>query len=276
MTLHIRTITPDHIIYASDRLLYTPPEFYVELQDDQYKHLLFVCDNAKAVIGFTGFAGTSGNSGMLKESTTGWIKDVLLATSKKSHDLNIHLSDLAKLMQRRVDYLRSKYRFDMEDLKVAVQVSGWCQEGPFDCIVENYQNQHCHSEKTRDKFTVRIKKYFDPSDFSDGPQIMIQGERALADRQAELFEELEGVASTGEPKLIFDTSVKLIRAVAGESNGTVGFNCSGARLSRDDPFMECYDDRDDTVWDVVMPDVVKSTSKFSGYVGGFRGKNSIP
>jgi len=48
MTIHINTITPNHVITVSDRLLSTPTG-HIELGDDRYKHLILICDDARVV-----------------------------------------------------------------------------------------------------------------------------------------------------------------------------------------------------------------------------------
>jgi len=61
MTLHITTFMPNHIVSVSDRLLsvasHNNRNLTVELADDQYKHIVLICDNAKTLVSFTGIAG---------------------------------------------------------------------------------------------------------------------------------------------------------------------------------------------------------------------------
>ena len=53
----------------------------------------------------------------------------------------------------------------------------------------------------------------------------------------------------------------------------MGWNCSGVRITRNDPGIEAFDDRDTTKYDMVMPNCIQSTSKFSGYVANIKGIN---
>jgi hypothetical protein len=56
MTLHVVTITPEHVLSVSDRLISTSGGIK-ELDDDRFKHVTLQTDDARAVISFAGFAG---------------------------------------------------------------------------------------------------------------------------------------------------------------------------------------------------------------------------
>ena len=77
------------------------------------------------------------------------------------------------------------------------------------------------------------------------------------------------------PKKVFETSVKIIRAVQPQSNGTVGYNCSGIRITKNGPGIEVYDDREYTEWEVVMPNCVRSFPDISVTVSNMKGKRGL-
>ena len=72
MTLHIVTITPNHVICVSDRLIFTPAG-YREVDNDRYKHFLLLTDDARVIITFAGFAGILGPDEQLRETTIDWL-----------------------------------------------------------------------------------------------------------------------------------------------------------------------------------------------------------
>ena len=84
MTLHIRTITPNHVVYVSDRLIHTPTS-YIELANDRYKHLILICDDARVVTSFAGIAGvivpSKDAASELANGTIDWITEVFQETS---------------------------------------------------------------------------------------------------------------------------------------------------------------------------------------------------
>ncbi len=82
-------------------------------------------------------------------------------------------------------------------------------------------------------------------------------------------EELCDYAAKEDVKNIIEISAKIIRAVSKESDGSVGTNYSGVRITKGDPGIQAFDNRENKEYDV-MPDVIRSTSKFSGYVGNIR------
>jgi hypothetical protein len=260
MTIHILTITPNHVITVSDRLIYTPSG-YIELGDDRYKHLILICDNARVVTSFAGIAGivfpSRKGKSIVKHETIDWITKVFQETSNKSHRIDDHLNDLRDQIQPHIDSLKQKYNLQSDTVKLAIQISGWVGASQFNCVIDNYLDISCRSNPTRPQFKTRHKIY--------GNEI--------SKNRSSLFDELVKISKKEKPKEIFQTSVKIIRAAAINSNGRVGMNCSGVRISRNDPGIEAFDDRDQSIWNVVMPNTVLSTSKVSGTTSNMRGRN---
>ena len=94
MTLHINVITPNHVINVSDRLISTPTG-YKEFDNDRYKHMVLITDDAKAIVSFAGFAGCFNASDQLKESMIDWLTQVIHETSVQGqHGIEKHLEDL--------------------------------------------------------------------------------------------------------------------------------------------------------------------------------------
>lgn len=274
MTLHIRTITPNHVIYVSDRLLYTPTG-YIELGDDRYKHLILICDDARVVISFAGIAGilppAKSGASELKNGTIDWLTKVFQDTSKKDHRIEAHLNDLRSQIQDHINSLRNRFKLPSSSVKLAIQVSGWVGEIQFDCIIDNYLNTYCCTSETRPAFTTRHKTY-EEEKFEDGSQIFFIGKEFLGDKFDSFCRQLTDVARREDPKEIFKTSVTIIREAAKKSNGRVGYNCSGVRISRNDPGIQVFDKRDESIWDTVMPNTILSTSRISASTTNMRGR----
>jgi hypothetical protein len=274
MTLHIRTITPNHVIYVSDRMVHTPTG-YIELANDRYKHLILICNNARVVTSFAGIAGVIVPSrkaaSELKYGTIDWITEVFQETSKKHHRIEQHLNDLRDQVQDHIDCLRNQYNLRPDSVKLAIQISGWILDIQFDCVIDNYLDTFWRAGPTRSSFTTRHKTYEDEK-FEDGSKISIIGKEYLEGKLDHLCEQLLKVARHEDPKGIFETSVEIIRAAAPDSNGCVGYNCSGVRISRNDPGIQVFDDRDESVWDTVMPNTVLSTSRISASTRNMRGR----
>jgi hypothetical protein len=275
MTIHILTITPNHVITVSDRLIYTPSG-YIELGDDRYKHLILICDNARVVTSFAGiacivFPSRKGKS-FVKHETIDWITKVFQETSKKAHGIDDHLNDLRDQIQPHIDSLKQKYNLQSDKLKLAIQISGWVGVSQFNCVIDNYLDTSCLSSTIRPQFKTRHKIYGNEIS-KNRSSIFVIGREFLNEKKADLFDELVKISKKEKPKEIFQASVKIIRAAAINSNGRVGMNCSGVRISRNDPGIEAFDDRDQSVWDVVMPNTVLSTSKVSVTTSNMRGRN---
>ena len=216
MTLHINIITPNHVINVSDRLISTPTG-YKEFDNDRYKHMVLITDDAKAVISFAGFAGLSDTGGQLKESMIDWLTKVIQETSAKGHHgMAKHLDDIWSHAQEYMNKLRS--RMQPKYLRLAVLVSGWDGAEQFNYVIDNCLETNLDwTNEARPIFQQRFKKYGDAK-FEDGSYILFLGDAQLARRQTTLIEQLELDARSEQPRKIFDTSVKVIRAAAAESN----------------------------------------------------------
>jgi len=269
MTLHIQTITPNHLVYVSDRLINTPAG-YLELADDRNKHLILLCDDAQVVASFAGIAGIPKGSD-LKDSTIDWLTDVFQTTSQKAHGIDDHLYHLGRQVQPHIDGLKRQYKLDSNMLRLAIQISGWIGDIQFSCVIDNYLYQSCRAGPFRSTFIRRCRTY-QKDEFGDGSCIFIIGREYLGDKFNEHVDKLSNVARHDDPKKIFQTSVSIIRAAAANSSGQVGYNCSGVRISRNDPHTEVYDDRDESVFNSVMPNIVVSTSRVSMSTRNMRGK----
>lgn len=272
MTLHVTTFTRSHVVAVCDRLLFTPDR-YIDLGDDRYKHVVLTCDDAKVAVSFCGIAGICGPGPDPLDDTLYWLTDVAAATSKSHHDIASHVNAIRDQIQGRIDYLKQKWPFlGPEDLKLAVQVCGEVNDTLFNVVIDNYMDKHCKVRDTRPSFQTHSKFYTEEA-LPDGCAVFLLGQRSLAMAEKDLCDRLEDVARGEDPKQIFDASVALIRAVAAKSAGTVGTNCSGLRITRHDPGGEVFDDRPGTVWDVMMPNAVVSTSSVSFVVADMRGRN---
>ena len=274
MTLHIRTITPNHVVYVSDRLIHTPTS-YIELANDRYKHLILICDDARVVTSFAGIAGvpipSKDAASELANGTIAWITEVFQETSKKHHRIEQHLNDLRDQVQNHIDFLRNRHNLSSDSVRLAIQISGWIRDIQFDCVIDNYLDTFCRAGPTRPSFTTRHRTYED-EEFEDGSKIFILGNEYLGGKLEHFCEQLSKVARREDPKEIFETSVEIIRAAAPDSNGRVGYNCSGVRISRNDPGIQVFDARDESIWDTVMPNTVLSTSRISLSTMNMRGR----
>ena len=246
--------------------------------DDRYKHLVLICDDARVVISFAGIAGiiypSKKGPSILKHETIDWLTEVLRQTSKKSHRIDDHLNDLRDQIQPHIAKLKKQCNLSSDALKFAIQISGWVGKSQFDCVIDNYLDSHVRAGPTRQYFETRYK-IFEDKMFEDGSKILIIGEEYLKKENDYLCQELLFEASLrGDPKEIFATSVKIIRTAAADSNGCVGLNCSGIKISRNDPGIECFDKRDEPIWDVVMPNTIYSTSRISCSTTNILGRTS--
>jgi len=98
-------------------------------------------------------------------------------------------------------------------------------------------------------------KHFGNFKFKDGFTIAYLGNDRLGLKQRALIRVLEKYAKEENSRKMFECSVDIIRAAAAVSNGTIGYNCSGTRNSRDDPGMEAFDSRNN-VKHGVMPNTI--------------------
>lgn len=273
MTLHITTITPKHIISVSDRLIATSAGFR-ELDADLYKHIILITDDSIMTICFAGFAGLVSSP----NQTMDWITEVINNTSRDGfHTIEKHLSNIAITAN---DYIAQfkKQRVQADALRLAIYACGWVGtkeygEIQYGCVIDNCLDKWwTWAPSARSKFTMRIKHYGDTK-FEDGCYIAFLGNDRLGLKQRPQLKVLESYAREEIPRKIFEASVNVIRTAASMSNGSIGYNCSGVRNSKGDPAIESFDDRDTTVYDVVMPNIIKSTSKISMSVTNMKGKN---
>ena len=275
MTLHVTTITPTHVITVCDRLLYTPGR-YIELPDDRYKHFVLICDDAKVAVSFAGLAGIvnadSGGSDQIVNGTLDWLTDLATETSRSFHDIDSHLNRFRDCAQPHIEELRDRYGLTLNDMQLAIQICGWKFHTQFNCVIHNCLNRNGDAVDTKESFTAWIKTY-DDEPFDGGSYVSFLGQRAVAVSDTATCDSLNETAALGNPKAIFDSSVALVRAAADKSPATIGTNCSGLRLTRDDPSIQVFDDRPCTIWDTVMPNIVKSTSGISATVKNMRGIN---
>lgn len=254
MTLHIATITPKHIVCVSDRLL-SPKH---ELANDRYKHLVLMADDGSAIISFAGFAGTINSEDDLENSTIDWLTQICSETSSNGkHSIDEHLNDIEK----NANGFISKFQKNL-DLRLAIFVVGQCKGKQFIRVIDNYLNEHLQETKNiKQEFTsysANYSKYILRKGFAT---FYLGSGKGPALKQKALVKKLGFYARNNEPRKIFDTSVQIINEVAPISGGTVGTNCSGVRMSLNDPGIEAYNHRKDVTWDDVMPNTVTSKSE---------------
>lgn len=259
MTLHVVTITPNHVLSVSDRMISTSGGL-VELDDDRFKHVTLLTDDARAVISFAGFAGKLGRDGKANETTADWLTGVLRDTLEAGyHGIDRHLNDIRDRANQYISSLRTRHQ--SWDLRLAILVSGWVGSDAFNCIMDNYIKPRWESEEyARDSFTVRIRKY-NRDKFKHDIPVAFLGNCRPALRQRALIRLLKLRARREDVEAMFDSSVSIIRAASAISNGAIGEKCSGIYISRNDSgFRALYDRIDPAIW-TVIPNHVTSTSQ---------------
>ena len=272
MTLHINTITPNHIISVSDRLLSTSTG-YIEDANDRYKHLILITDDARVLVTFSGFAGIVRKNGAHEESTIDWLTNVIMNTAHDGrHKLwEDHIKDIKNDAEKRIEKLHTQDNIPLSKLRLAIFIAGEYKGDLFGFIIENSIEKYwTWAEVPRPSFRIAYKNY-SMQKFEDGCYIAFLGNERLAMKQRVLLRSLERYARNEDIKNIFQTSVNIIRAVSKISEGSVGWNCSGVRITRNEPGIEAFDDRDTTKYDMVMPNCIRSTSKDSFSVGNIKG-----
>ena len=279
MTLHITTITPNHVISVSDRLVATSGG-YIELDNDRYKHLILKTDDARVIVTFAGFAGIPASDGTLGKTTIDRLTRIIQNTSSKGyHLIGEHIKDIFNSVSRRINKLKKlkKCGISAKDLRLAIVISGWIGQEQFNYVIDNcLEKAWTWSGKARDSFKARYRNY-GKAKFKDGSYIVFLGNERLGLKQRALRRCLELYARNEEPEKIFGASVKIIRAASSQSKGTIGMNCSGVRISRNDPGIQIFNDRSDKLYyDVVMPNIITSTSKISCSVTDMKGKKTKP
>lgn len=261
MTLHIATITPKHIVCVSDRLLSSSHGF-LELANDRYKHLVLMADDGSAIISFAGFAGTINSEGDLENATIDWLTQICSETSSNGkHSIDEHLNDIKK----NANGFINKFQKNL-DLRLAILVVGQCKGEQFIRVIDNYLNEHLQeTNNIKQEFTsysANYSKYILRKGFTN---FYLGSGKGPALKQKALVKKLGFYARNNEPRKIFDTSVQIINEVAPISGGTVGTNCSGVRMSLNDPGIEAYNYRKGVTWDDVMPNTVTSKSEGASF-----------
>ena len=279
MTLHVTTITPKHIVSVSDRLIATSAGFK-ELDRDRYKHLTLITPDAKVLITFAGFAGVADSKKNIKDSILDHITRTLGETSRKGqHQVIAHLLSIKKSTEKYIDKLHNQ-GIQWPNLRLVIAawgVVGTKEYGPtqYSCFIDNcLDDRFSWLNEARSRFRMR-HKFFIANAFDKGCHINFLGNELLARRQRSLIKLLKKHAQMEMPKKVFETSVKIIRAVQPQSNGTVGYNCSGIRITKNGPGIEVYDDREYTEWEVVMPNCVRSFPDISVTVSNMKGKRGL-
>lgn len=272
MTLHINTITPNHIISVSDRLLSTSTG-YIEDAADRYKHFILITDDARVIVTFSGFAGIVGKNGALEDSTIDWLTNVIMNTAYDGRHklLEDHIYDIKNSAEKRIEKLHTQNGIPSSKLRLAIFIAGDYKSDRFGFIIENcIEKNWTWAKVPRPSFRTAYKNY-SMEKFEDGCYIAFLGHERLAMKQRVLRRSLERCARSEDVKRIFQTSVEIIRAVSKISEGTVGWNCSGIRITRNEPGIECFDDRKTEKYDMVMPNCIRSTSKVSFSVTNIKG-----
>lgn len=257
MTLHIATITAKHIVCVSDRLLSSSNGSFLELANDRYKHLVLIADDGSAIISFAGIAGTINSEGDLENSTLKWITHTCDETSRHGgHTINEHLKGIKSNAPEFIKKFNKEH-----DLRLAILAVGQSNGEQFICVIDNYLNEQLQeSVNIKQEFTI-YSGNFSKNTLRKGYTTFYLGSgKQTALKQKALAKKLGFYAKKNDPKNIFDTSVQIVKEVAPLSGGTVGTNCSGVRISLNDPGIKAYNHREGVTWDSVMPNVVVSQS----------------
>jgi hypothetical protein len=135
-------------------------------------------------------------------------------------------------------------------------------------------NIYCKAGHARPTFTTRFKTY-ENEKFEDGSYVFIIGQEYLADTLEDSCKRLTNGARNGNPREIFITSVEVIRTAAKNST-SVGNNCSGVKITFNDPGIQVFNARDESIWETVMPNIIYSTSKLSMSIKNSKGRRTKP
>jgi len=259
MTLHVITITPEHILSVSDRLLSTS-DGLIELDNDRFKHVTLQTDDARAVISFAGFAGMLGRDGKVNQTTADWLTTVLIDTLEAGHHgINEHVTDVK---DRTIQYLSQlRVKFPLIDRRMAIIISGWAGFNAFNCVIDNCIEPDLKwSTQARVSVKVRKREYAGDK-FPDGCHILFPINAWIANKYIDLHRLLESRAIQEDVEGMFDASVQIIRASSAdpESCGTIGTKCSGICIPRNTPGFVSLHERDDPRTWTIMPNHVIST-----------------
>lgn len=260
MTLHVITITPEHILSVSDRLISTSGGL-MELENDRFKHVTLQTEDARAVISFAGFAGILERDGKVNQTTADWLTTVLNDTLKVGHHgINEHITDVK---DRTIQYLSQlRVKFPWIDRRMAIIISGWAGSNAFNCVIDNCIEPDLKwSKEARDSVKVRKREYVGGK-FPDGCYILFPINAWIAKKYTGLHRFLQSKAIQEDVEGIFDASVQIIRASAAdpESCGTIGTKCSGINMPKNMPVFRALHDREDSRTWTVIPNHVISTS----------------
>jgi len=257
MTLHIATITKNHIVCVSDRLISSSSGHVIELANDRYKHLVLITDDGSAVISFAGIAGTINSEGELENSTLNWLTQALNeASGQNKYTIIEHLN---KLKDSAPEFLKN---FKTEhDQRLSIFAVGQRKSKQFISVIHNYLDKRLDdSGNIKQDFEMFFENVDKSTSRKGYTTIYLGSGKRSAEKQEDLIKQLKICAKKNVPKNIFDTSVQVIKRVAPMSRGSVGTNCSGVRISIHDPGIEAYDHRENVTRDSVMPNVVVSQS----------------
>jgi len=187
MTLHVTTITQNHIITVSDRLISTSKGFK-ELDKDRFKHLILTTPGAKVVVTFAGFAGIADSSKNIKESTLDKITNILGVTSSEGkHQILAHLSDLKMNIESYIRGLKT-FRISNRSLKLVIAIWGFLdtvEHGSLQycCFIDNCLDESFKwLPEARDNFYMR-HKFFLREEIKRDCIIHFLGNELLASRQ---------------------------------------------------------------------------------------------
>ena len=211
MTLHINTITPNHIISVSDRLLSTSTG-YIEDANDRYKHLILITDDARVLVTFSGFAGIIGKNDVLEESTIDWLTNVIMNTARDGrHKLwEDHIKDIKNDAEKRIEKLHTQDNVPLSKLRLAIFIAGEYKGDLFGFIIENSIEKYwTWAEVPRPSFRIAYKNY-SMQKFEDGCYIAFLGQERLAMKQRVLRRLLERYARNEDVKKYFKSPLILL------------------------------------------------------------------
>lgn len=252
MTLHVITITPNHIITVCDKLVSSPSysgRDYIEVDNDTDKQFSFITDDARMTIAFAGFAGPRNKPKLTME----WLLSVIHNSSRSGiHTIEQHLNNICIAANGFISQFRQQGYPD-EALRLTILATGWIatlENGKYrECqlhhVIENcLDGNHFWASKARPKFVQRFK-FYNQAKFENGYYRIFLGNDHLGINQKAQLRVLTKFSKENNPKMIFRCSVDVIRSAANASRGTIGYNCIGIRNTKDDGGLECYGSRFD-------------------------------
>ena len=280
MTLHVVTITPNHVVCVADRLVSmfdanSSDNRYVELDNDHYKHLSLITDDASAIVSYAGIAGQIVFKDLIGSKTIDWLSKILQKPSTQNKFLiNDHLHNIKNEMDFYVGELKTK-GIPPEFLKLAIIVVGWVCGNPFMVLFHNCFSMSKHwpwpwESKASEKIQVCMQDFSKklPWQNKRGSFVCFLGHERTAMKERYLRRALANAAKSNNKRKIYDASVEIIKKVAksSEGRGMIGENCSGIALGKTGR-SEIFNTRENVVYPSVMPSSVISTSHISMYSG---------